>query len=863
MGLLMFAATLPLQAKTPDDPLRVHGISVIPTPQEVHIESGEQLQLSMQIPVSGDPQLANTVLSALSEQLETATPQKQGGVTVSKPRQPSDALWTHDQAYQLTITAKVVTIEAKTSRAAFYAATTLSQIIKHNKVIPPLIIRDWPAIPNRLVMIATDQGGFQVIDIDYWKRIIRELSALKISAVMPYFDAGTFKYRKHPYLSTKGDDGFTVEKAKLLSEYAKQHFIELIPQQNSLGHLGGALGHKEIQHLRDGGGTINMVIPETLTFLGELYDDLVEGFPYATAIHVGGDEFGHGFGHNPAVAARINEIGAPAVYAQFMSKLHEMLRKRNRGMMIWWHEKGFTIKAADIMPKDIAVFDWHYGPQKAYPSLDNLIKNGFANPWATPAVTRFYNGTDDWERTFVNIGGFARAGAKSKVPGMCTCTWVHGMWGGRNMFELNLYGLAYSAESSWNPERNIAINEFATTYAAHWFGVRSPDADALIIQAIHTPYGEPEKQGFWRNNRALEPICGSPLTTITELNSDAAALTREAQSLLALCDRADDAVEKLRANATRNSITLDYLRHDIRIHRLAANRVLTAQKLTRWCDSLRPKENDAMQRVLSTNFTTEKPLPPLIKIGAGAKIIKGLLITEPLAEWRRDGLTVGPIPMADNGVQIEYDLRPMRQGKQFQQFASRAPSTHHYMIFIGSDRTFHVYTRNKASWGPHGTTGTRCELGKWYHCKVRIRDNSLSFKATERDTGKVVCRSGMIPMDDPGDIITFDLTDNHEDAAAPPATEWDNLIISELALLSDVIALPPSGLRDSLKSLIADHRTIEVAFEHSIHEAGGGSIATGSIGNGGVRFRSRQGREEIQAIIEDLKENRLPRCFAE
>jgi len=859
----MLTAALPLLAQTASDPLLRHGLSLIPTPQEVRVDAGQQRRITAPLAVSGDPRLAEAVRTALTDRLAAPAPAGPGGVTVRMPRAPADDVWEHDQSYTLTVTPEAITIEAGTPRAAYYAAQTLSQLVKHGTSIPALTIRDWPAIPNRLVMIATDQGGFQVIDVDYWKRLIRELSALKVSAIMPYFDAGTFKYRKHPYLGNKGDDGFTVEKAKLLSEYAAQRFVELIPQQNSLGHLGGALGHKELQHLRDGGGTINMVLPETLTFLGELYDDLVEGFPHAAAVHVGGDEFGSGFGHHPAVAARIKEIGGPAVYAQFMMKLREMLKQRNRGMMIWWHEQGFTIQAADALAKDIAVFDWHYGPQKDYPSLDRLTAAGFTKPWATPAVTRFYNGSDDWSRTFLNIGGFARAGAERNVPGICTCTWVHGMWGGRNMFELNLYGLVYSAESSWNPAREITVAEFARSYAEHWFGIRGEDAVDLVMQAIHTPYGEPGKQGFWRDNRGLEPICGLPLAAAAELKSDPAAMAVEAKALLAFCDRADAAVARLRDSAARNRVTLDYLAHDIRIHRLAANRVLAALELSRWCDSLRPKGSGVARRVLSADFATAELGIPACKIGPGAKIANGVLTTAPLAAWKRDGLTVGPIPLPDAGLQIEYDVRPKRLGRQFQQFASRTPSSHHYMVFISAHRRFHVHARHEGAWAEQGTIGGRCKTDTWYHCRARIKHDAFSFTAVERDTGEVMSRSGLIPLDDPGAAVTFDLVDNHGGQAGDAATEWDNLTVAELEPAPDVTAAPPPGMVARLEALVAEHRTIEATFERSVREAGGGALDAGGIGKGGVRFRSRQGREDLEAIITDLKAHRLPRSFAE
>jgi hypothetical protein len=581
-GVVPLRAQAPAPAPAPADPLQQAHLVLLPTPQEFRLDAAAAFQVGSTLAVSGPAASADIVREVLAERLGLkGLAAGAGGVTVTGPGDPADTLWTREQAYRLSVAAAGIQIEASAREGFFYAAQTLAQLIDQGPAIPALEIRDWPAIRTRLVMIATDQGGFQVIDVDYWKRIIRELAALKVNAVMPYFDAGTYRYRKYPFLGLKGDDGFTLAKAQALSAYAAQHCVELIPQQNSIGHLGGALGHKELQHLRDGGGTINMVLPETLVFLGDLYDELAEGFPQARAIHVGGDEFGGDFGKHPAVAARIAEVGKVAVYAEFMMKVRELLRQRQRGMMIWWNEEGLTTEAAPRLAKDIAVFDWHYGPQADYPSLDALARVGLTNAWATPAVTRYYDGSNDWNGTFGNIGGFARAAAKRNVPGICTCTWVHGMWGGRNLFELNLYGLVYSAESAWNPGRAIETLEFGRRFAAHWVGYRGADGGERVLQGIHAPYGERNAQAFWRDNRSLEICVGSPLLAVAEMSANSATLPEEAKALLALCDRADAALDALLAGATRNQVTLRYFKHDVRIHRLAANRILAALEVAR------------------------------------------------------------------------------------------------------------------------------------------------------------------------------------------------------------------------------------------------------------------------------------------
>ncbi len=571
--------------------LRAAGIALIPTPREVRlggggcvVHPGAAIVVEKNVPAEA----VRAVRDVLQERLPAPPPgaEEPSGARIVLTLPPAEpkAQWKSAQGYRLIVNTGGVRVEALARPGFFYAAQTLAQLAGPGGRVPGVEIRDWPAIPNRLVMIAVSQGGFQVIDVAYWKRLIRELAAVKINAIMPYFEGGTFDYTKYPFLCRKGEGGFTVEKGRILSEYAWEHGIEMVPQQESLGHSGAILGHNELRHLREAGGTFCSSKPEVFAFLGDLYDDLVRAFPHARSIHVGGDEFHHNFAKCPLCKARAAVLGKDGLYAEHLAKLQRMLARRHRRMMIWWHERGYTESAADRIDKAITVFDWHYGNQRDYPSLDRLMKLGFTNTWATPAVTRYYNrGGDDWHATFGNIRGFLRAGVRRGVPGECTCTWVHGLWGGRNLFELNLYGLLFSADCAWNPMM-ASESDFQRKFPQHWFGLRGKDLEDETRRAVHEPYGVPAEQKFWRDNRILEPILGEPpVATLSRLQKHP-ELPVQAQELLRFCARADRQLADWKARAVRNRRTLDFLMHDVHIHRAAARRLLVIADFRAWCE---------------------------------------------------------------------------------------------------------------------------------------------------------------------------------------------------------------------------------------------------------------------------------------
>ena len=567
--------------------LRRRGIALIPIPQKIRFGQGDFDLGSdgIAFPEGLEP-AARSVRTILKEQTGRSLALRRGSARGIVLRRVTEGPWPQaktrpTEGYSLVVTPKSIRIEAQARSGFLCAAQTLAQLARTDRRVPAVEIVDWPAIENRLVMIAVSQGGFQVIDPDYWKRIIRELAGVKINMIMPYFEGGTYYYEKYPFLGVKGRDGFTGDKGRLLSDYAYARGIELVPQQEALGHSGNVLRHKQLADLRESRGVFCSSNPRVFQFLGDLFDELAAAFPRTQYLHVGGDEFTHGFAKCPQCKARAEKIGKAGLYAEHMMRLRQMLAKRNRRMMIWWHERGFTEAAADRLAKDIVVFDWHYGNQRSYPSLERLQKLGFRNVWATPAVTRYYRKhANDFGDTFGNIRGFLAAGVERGVPGECTCTWVHGIWGGRNLFELNYYALVYSAQCAWKPT-NADEDDFRRRFARHWFGLTGEGLAEEVIHAWHAPFGERKEQGFWRDCRDAEPrLAAAPGATIADLGKSP-KLADETATLLEFCRRARRVLERWKTAATRNRATIDFLIHDVHIYETLARRIRTLDILRR------------------------------------------------------------------------------------------------------------------------------------------------------------------------------------------------------------------------------------------------------------------------------------------
>ena len=469
-----------------------------------------------------------------------------------------------DQGYVLDVRADGVVAAARTTVGLYYAGQTLQQLARRESgelVIPGVRIVDWPDLRYRMAQYDIARGN--TVNVEYWKRWIRELSRVKINQIMLYME-DDWQSQRHPFLGRP--DTFDAAKAKVLVEVARQHHVELVPQVESLGHAGALLRHEELKDLRLGGnaGAICPLAERTLPFLDDLYEELCEAFPQSPLFHIGGDEV-WGFAHDPRCAEMVRERGEEGVYAYHLNNLHGLLTKRDRAMAFWGDEVLHHPKVAESLTRDVVVFDWHYGDQKAYPSIKFFQDRGFGRIYVCPAVHGYFDVYPQYRQAFGNIRGFTRAGVEHGVEGVCCTTW--GMNRGGNA-ENYLYGLAYTAECGWS-SGETARRFFDSRFAGAWLGVRDAHgADAAIDRAFWFAWRGDMRRPFWqqlfRVSRLFFARCDEIAGRLTD--EERGVLIREATGLGALCKEALEAAAELRSRGRRNRATLSALEHAIRIH---------------------------------------------------------------------------------------------------------------------------------------------------------------------------------------------------------------------------------------------------------------------------------------------------------
>src|SRR5512146_3014650 len=138
------------------------------------------------------------------------------------------------QGYRLHITQNGISNDGHDPAGVFYGACTLAQLLDQvGRDVPCLEIVDWPDIAARGVML--DISRDRVYRMDYLYELIDRLAGWKINQLQLYTEH-TFAYPSHPTVWEKASP-MTGEETMALDTFCRERFIELVPNQNSFGHM--------------------------------------------------------------------------------------------------------------------------------------------------------------------------------------------------------------------------------------------------------------------------------------------------------------------------------------------------------------------------------------------------------------------------------------------------------------------------------------------------------------------------------------------------------------------------------------------------------------------------------------------------
>jgi hexosaminidase len=247
------------------------------------------------------------------------------------------------QGYRLVLSADGIDLTSHDAAGMFYGHQTLSQLhTQYGSEMPCLWIEDWPDFAARGVML--DISRDKVPTMATLVSLIDKLATWKINQIQLYTEH-TFAYRNHPEVWAMASP-LTAAEIQALGAYCRERFIDLVPNQNSFGHMERWLKHPRYLPLAEaplgaqtpwgffweGPFSLCPTDPRSLELLAELYAELLPNFS-SRLFNVGCDEtFDVGLGRS---AEQCQKHGTTRVYLDFLKQVHALAKGHGRTMMFW------------------------------------------------------------------------------------------------------------------------------------------------------------------------------------------------------------------------------------------------------------------------------------------------------------------------------------------------------------------------------------------------------------------------------------------------------------------------------------------------------------------------------------------------
>src|ERR1051325_1834923 len=195
-----------------------------------------------------------------------------------------------DEGYVLFANSEQVVVAGKTAAGTFYGLQTLKQLVRGEGArafIPAVKIIDWPTMRWRGVSDDISRGP--VPTVNYIKRQIRTEAFLKLNLHSFYMEH-TFASESHPLIGPEGGSLTPAEITELVA-YARNYHVELVPEQQTFGHLHKA---RRLEKYAELGETLygDVLSPQqraSYQLIADWYKELNELFP-GQFFHIGEDE---------------------------------------------------------------------------------------------------------------------------------------------------------------------------------------------------------------------------------------------------------------------------------------------------------------------------------------------------------------------------------------------------------------------------------------------------------------------------------------------------------------------------------------------------------------------------------------------
>lgn len=436
---------------------------LLPRPRSLILGDGRyRLPRSGVLAVRSDPQTQLFSARRLRRALDRAT----GGHWSIVGGGPADinleivAGRTPAQGYRLEIGPLGVSVVAGDPPGHFYGVGTLCQLLAtQGPNLPTLVIDDSPELGVRGVML--DISRDKVPTLATLKGLVDLLASWKINQFQLYMEH-TFAYRAHPEVWATASP-LSADEILDLDQYCLERHVELVPNQNSFGHMERWFAHPRYRPMAETQlgvslpwgevtrwpFTLSPAHPDALAFLDGLYAELLPNFS-SGRFNAGCDEtFDLGSGRASTLVAA---EGKPRVWLDFVEAIRTLAARHGRSLQVWGDMVRRNPELIAELPRDVTILDWGYEQERSLARSAEPLAQAGQPFYLCPGTSSWSSLAGRTDNAVANILDAVESAHQHGAHGVLLTDWGDG--GHWQHLPVSFLGYAWAAALTWSLSAN-------------------------------------------------------------------------------------------------------------------------------------------------------------------------------------------------------------------------------------------------------------------------------------------------------------------------------------------------------------------------------------------------------------------------
>jgi hexosaminidase len=377
------------------------------------------------------------------------------------------------QAYRIVISSGQVKITGNSDAGLFYGVQSLLQLLRPESYggfsLPEGTITDWPDLQLRFIHWDTKHHQDRIENL---KRQLDWAAYFKVNAVAFEIE-DKYEYPSHPVIGAPG--AYTKAEMQDLTAYARERFIQLVPDIQAPAHLAYVLKHKEFEHLKADGSNyqICMCDEEAMQLIQDMYQDMIDATPGVDYFLVSTDEV-YFAGICNKCKNEYNEKNRSQAWVDYVVRMNKWMKERGRRIISWIE---YPLLPEDIhkLPSDmidgVVNVDWINELNKA--GIQQLIYNSIqGSEYLFPNYfpTKYRENEIKGNLYGVSVSGVNALNKGANLLGSFTAAWDDS--GLHN--ELFWLGWVTGTQYAWSVGKP-ALEQNTADFMDAFYGYGSPD----------------------------------------------------------------------------------------------------------------------------------------------------------------------------------------------------------------------------------------------------------------------------------------------------------------------------------------------------------------------------------------------------